>query len=141
MTSINFSSKGISYLNHSIFIDEITEVIKSTEGFVSLDLSENYLDDDCVRNLMKKLSSENLLSKLQSINFMRNRITKNGILDLLEIFFLDNIKEIDLRINYTTKYEFLECLVDYIALRFATFRVGTQEFIFLRDKIFQKYIS
>jgi hypothetical protein len=98
---VDFQNKRISMMYYPE--DEIIERLNCARENCVLNLSDNYVDDDTMEQMMDNIfSNRNFLSKISSLNLSNNRMTPRIIKHLIPLFMAENVTRIDLRINYLT---------------------------------------
>jgi hypothetical protein len=82
---------------------------------ISIDLDNNYIDDIFLNEIINELNNKEILfNKVIKIELNNNRITVNGLFNLMNFLLkFQNLQEIQIENNYVSLNEFKEIINNY----------------------------
>ncbi len=111
MSIVDFRNRRIYMLNCPC--GEINdELQKPMIDRVFVNLSENYIDDNCMEQLMTHVFTDDVLKRIGSVDLSNNRMTQRAIKTIFPLFVAPTITKINLGINYFSVSDVMEYLFD-----------------------------
>ena len=95
---IDLHGQKITSANLESLLNSSLPTVSDYRG-ISLNLSENYLDDGDVSTLLRALEAKGLMDRLERLNLSNNRIGDKGILNLEPLLYKPNVQYVNIATN------------------------------------------